>query len=159
MTSRYLAGERPDPTDGELAAAWGGAFERYAERIEACMLHEALEALWAFIGEANRFVDARQPWTLAKAATAGDTDAASRLRDVLGDLLEACRVVTFAAAPFIPSAAERAAGQLGAAWAYGPDGNGGPPLADLVAWGALGPGRIGEPAPLFPRLEADAEDG
>ena len=29
----------------------------------------------------------------------------------------------------------------------------------LVAWGALGEGRIGEAAPLFPRLEADVEGG
>jgi methionyl-tRNA synthetase len=159
MTARYLAGERPAPTDGELAAAWRGTFERYAERIEACLLHEALEALWDFVGAANRFVDAQQPWTLAKAAKAGDAEAEERLRGVLGDLLEACRVVTFAAAPFIPIAAERAAAQLGAAWEYAGDGNGGPPLAELVAWGALGAGRIGEPAPLFPRLEADPEGG
>jgi methionyl-tRNA synthetase len=159
MTSRYLDGDRPDPTDGELAAAWRATFERYAERLEACMLHEALEALSAFVGTANRFVDARQPWVLAKSAKAGDEDAGSQLRAVLGDLLEACRAVTFAAAPFIPAAAARAAAQLGVAWDYGPDGNGGPPLGELVAWGALGDGRIGEPAPLFPRLEADPEGG
>ena len=111
------------------------------------------------MGDANRFVDAQQPWVLAKAAKAGDADAESRLEGVLGDLLEACRVITFAAAPFIPVAAARAAAQLGTSWEYGSDGNGGPPLADLVAWGALGEGRIGEAAPLFPRLEADVEGG
>jgi methionyl-tRNA synthetase len=159
MTGRYLGGERPAPTDGELAAAWRTTFDGYGERIEACMLHDALEALWEFVGTANRFVDTRQPWVLAKAAKAGDADAEARLRGVLGDLLEACRVVTFAAAPFIPAAAARAAAQLGAPWEYGTDGNGGPPLAELVMWGALGEGSIGELAPLFPRLEADTEGG
>jgi methionyl-tRNA synthetase len=75
---------------------------------------------------------------------------------VLGDLLEACRVVTFAAAPFMPEAAARAAAQLGVDFGYAADGNGGPALKELVAWGALPPGgRIGTPAPLFPRLELD----
>ena len=36
--------------------------------------------LWAFVGEANRFVDAEKPWELNKAAKAGDEAAAARLR-------------------------------------------------------------------------------
>ena len=38
---------------------------------------------------------------------------------------------------------------------YGPDGNGGPPILDELAWGAHAaePGRVTPPEPLFPRLE------
>jgi methionyl-tRNA synthetase len=156
MTGRYLEGERPAPTQGDLAQAWQVTFERYAGHLDGNLLHLALEALWGFVGDANRYVEAAQPWSLAKAARNGDADAAARLRDVLGDLVEACRVVSFAVAPFMPETAARAAGQLGVAFDYGPDGNGGPPLAELVAWGALpAGGRIGTVAPLFPRLELD----
>jgi methionyl-tRNA synthetase len=82
--------------------------------------------------------------------------AAARLDGVLGDLLEACRVVAFAAAPFIPEAAAHAAGQLGLDYGYDADGNGGPLLADVVAWGSLGAGgSIGAAEPLFPRLEVE----
>ena len=70
-------------------------------------------ALWEMVGAANRLVDAEQPWTLAKAAKAGDEAAGVRLRGVLGDLLEACRLVAFASAPYLPAAAPRAAEQLG----------------------------------------------
>ena len=84
------------------------------------------------------------------------TSAAARLREVLGDLVEACRVISLAAAPFMPESAARAAEQLGVQHAYGPDGNGGPPLAELAAWGALpAGGRIGTVAPLFPRLDIE----
>ncbi|CAN5809735.1 methionine--tRNA ligase [soil metagenome] len=160
MAGRYLEGQRPEPTDGELAAAWRPTFERYSEAIAACLLHEALEALWRFVADANRYVDAQQPWVMAKAARGGDEASAARLRDVLGDLLEACRVISLSAAPFMPDAARRASEQLGLEWGYAPDGNGGPALPGLAAWGAVPVGgSIRAPSPLFPRLEADAADG
>jgi len=156
MTARYLDGHKPAPSSGVLAASWSTTFERYAAKLEACLLHEALEVLWGFVGEANRFVDAEQPWGLVKAVKAGDATAAERLSAVLGDLLEACRVITFTAAPFIPGSAARAAEQLGVEYPYGADGNGGPALAELVAWGTLpAGGQVGSAAPLFPRLEAE----
>lgn len=159
MTVRYRDGARQAPTQGVLSEAWARTFERYAEKLEACLLHDALEALWGFVGEANRFVDAEQPWGLAKAAKDGDEAAAARLDAVLGDLLEACRSIAFSAAPFMPESAALAAEQLGVEYRYGPDGNGGPPLRELVAWGALyATGTIGKPTPLFPRLETEDEE-
>ncbi len=77
------------------------------------MLHEALATLWRFVGAANRYVDAQQPWVLAKAAKGGDEDARATLRDVLAELLEACRVIGLAVAPFMPDAAARILAQLG----------------------------------------------
>jgi methionyl-tRNA synthetase len=153
MTSRYLEGRRPAATAGSLGAAWDPVFERYGERLEACLLHEALDVLWGFVGQANRYVEAEQPWNLAKAVRAGEAGAQERLDGVLGDLLEACRVVSLAAAPYLPETAARAAEQLGTTYGYAPDGNGGPPLAEAVRWGSGPTGSIGVPAPLFPRLE------
>ena len=129
----------------------------YAAKVEACLLHEALDALWGFVGEANRFVESEQPWHLAKAARAGEPGAQERLEGVLGDLLESCRVISLASAPFLPGTAALAAEQLGLAYGYGADGSGGPRLADAVRWGAAveSSGAIGTVAPLFPRLEAD----
>ncbi len=157
MTQRYTDGERPAPTpDGTLAAAWPAILAQYAEKLEGCRLNEAVVVLWEMVSAANRLVDAEQPWALAKAAKAGDDAAGARLRGVLGDLLEACRLVAFASAPYLPSAAPRAAEQLGIAWPYAPDGNGGPDLRAVLQWGG-GPsgGRIGDAAPLFPRLDAE----
>jgi methionyl-tRNA synthetase len=160
MAGRYLDGERPAPTrDGSLAASWAIARDAANEHLEACLLHEALASLWGFVGDANRFVDAEKPWDLNKAAKLGDADSAARLKGVLGDLIEACRLIALAAAPFMPNTAPRVLTQLGYAYPYGPDGNGGPLLHDELRWGALGDvaGRLTAPEPLFPRLDVATE--
>jgi methionyl-tRNA synthetase len=161
MTNRYLAGERPAPralAESPLAESWADAVRSYAERLEACLLHDALAELWEFVGGANRIVDAEKPWELAKAAKDGDESAAARLRSVLGDLIEACRLVGLAVAPYMPSIAPNVLEQLGHSFDYGADGNGGPPILDELGWGARAgePGRVGPPEPLFPRLESEA---
>jgi methionyl-tRNA synthetase len=160
MASRYLEGRRPAPRDEEaspLGSRWRGVLADYAGALESSLLHDALAALWGFVAEANRFVDAEAPWALAKAAKGGDAAAADRLAGVLGDLVEACRLVGLAVAPYMPGTGPRVAAQLGHGYAYGLDGNGGPPILDELAWGAHAaePGTLGTPEPLFPRLEVE----
>jgi methionyl-tRNA synthetase len=163
MTQRYLEGERPAPRPAGLSSlgeAWGAALRVYREAFEANRLHDALTELWAYIGGANKVVDAEQPWVLAKAWKAGDADAGERLRGVLGDLVEGCRLLGLAAAPFLPATAPRLLGQLGYAYDYEADGNGGPSLHDELEWAAHAaePGRLTAPEPLFPRLDAEAAE-
>jgi methionyl-tRNA synthetase len=161
MAGRYLGGERPAPTTGgSLGIAWMHSLGTYNAKLDAWLLHEALAGLWEFVAAANRFVDLEKPWTIAKRAEEGDADAVQDLRKVLGDLVEACRLLALAAAPFIPNTAPRVLAQLGYEYPYGPDGNGGPPLEEELAWGAHAGegGRLGSPEPLFPRLELAPED-
>ena len=166
MAGRYLGGERPAPrsgTEAPLAAAWTRAVTAYEAKLNAILLHEALAALWDFVGEANRFVEAEQPWAIAKAARAGDAtapEAEARLAGVLGDLVEAVRLVSLAVAPFMPSVAPRALAQLGYGYQYGADGNGGPALLEQLRWGAAAEasGRLGAAEPLFPRLEVETPE-
>ena len=161
MANRYLDGERPDPrpaAEADAAWSWSSRVPMLTANLDDCLLHEALATIWAVVGEANRFVDSEKPWELQKAAKAGDAAAATRLRLVLGDLVEVCRLVALAAAPFLPTIAPRVLAQLGYGYPYGPDGNGGPPLLDELRWGAHAgePGRLGAAEPLFPRLETEA---
>jgi methionyl-tRNA synthetase len=81
------------------------------------------------------------------------------LRDVLGDLVEACRLLGLASAPFMPATAPRVLGQLGYDYEYGQDGNGGPPILDELRWGpnATESGRLTAAEPLFPRLDLETE--
>ncbi len=123
MAGRYLGGAPPDAArrrrmrrsrrpGREPSAA-------YAAKLDALLLHDALAALWDFVGEANRFVEAEQPWALAKAAKARRRRRRrreARLAGVLGDLVEAVRLVSLAAAPFMPAIAPRALAQLGYAY-------------------------------------------
>ena len=145
MTNRYLDAERPAPTDGSLEVAWQQQLPAYQAAIESCRLHDALAGLVGVRrGGQPRWSIAEKPWELAKAAKDGDEAAAERLRGVLGDLLEACRLVGLAVAPYMPGVAPRVLAQLGYAYGYGPDGNGGPPILDDLVWGAraagVGPG-------------------
>ena len=163
MTQRYLEGERPAPRpagESPLGTAWSETQRVYRAAFETNRLHDALAELWGYIGAANKVVDAEQPWVLAKAWKAGDPEAGERLRGVLGDLVEGCRLLGLAAAPFLPATAPRLLGQLGHAYAYAPDGNGGPPLLGEIEWGAHAaePGQLSSPEPLFPRLDVEAAE-
>ena len=158
MTNRYLDGARPAPgPETDLATEWLTVLDSYGRAIDGCLLHDALASLWSYVAEANRYVDAEKPWELAKASKGGDTAADERLRDVLGNLVEACRLLGLAAAPFLPATAPRVLAQLGYAYPYGDDGNGGPPVLDELRWGAHAgeQGRVAAPEPLFPRLETE----
>ena len=163
MTNRYLDGERPAPRPiGEtpFGEGWNAFLVRsYGDQLERCMLHIALGELWTLVDAANKVVDAEKPWVLAKAAREGDEAAATQLRGVLGDLLEACRLIGLAVAPFMPNVAPRVLAQLGYGYDYGADGNGGPPILEQLTWGAHAgeDGRVATAEPLFPRLDVEAE--
>ena len=77
---------------------------------------------------------------------------------MLGDLVEACRLIALATAPFIPSIAPKVLQQLGYDQPYGPDGKDGPPLLDELEWGAHAEeaGHVALPEPLFPRLDVES---
>ena len=160
MTGRYLDGERPAPRpagDSPLGHGWTGTLAAYRERLDGILLHEALAELWAFVGDANKVVDAEQPWVLAKAAKAGDADAAAPAPRRAGGPRRGVsrgrpgrRTVpaghgAAAARPARPCVPVRA------------DGNGGPPVVGELAWGAKAAeaGRLTAPEPLFPRLDVE----
>lgn len=144
MVNRYVGGDVPPlgadtaPPDEELdgpARAMAGAVRHALESLEFSL---ALEAIRTVVSAANRYVDATQPWRLAK------TDR-ERLAAVLARLIEALRLIALELRPFVPDAAERMLGQLGvpadapgeATW------GGGPPTSRVVE----------APSPLFPKIE------
>jgi methionyl-tRNA synthetase len=105
-------------------------------------LDEALAAMIDLVRAGNGYAESQAPWSLAKA---GDT---ARLGQVLAAMAETCRVLGHLVAPFTPTAAVRLHQQLGA-----PAGEAAP-LAEAAAWGGGPDGlRVGEAAPLFPRVE------
>jgi methionyl-tRNA synthetase len=116
--------------------AVGEAMERFA-------FQGALVELWRFIGDVNRYVDAAQPWTLAK-----DPAKHARLAAVLGTLAESLGYLGIVLEPFLPDAAARIRAAVGDTRP--------PALAHAVM------GRNPVPAPvqrlsgLFPRIDAKA---
>jgi methionyl-tRNA synthetase len=100
-------------------------------------------AVWDLIRATNAYIEDRQPWALNKAGEATKTAA------VLGDCLEALRIVALLASPVIPNAAAELWRRLGL--------EGTPEdqrLPDAAVWGRLpAGGRLEKGAPLFPRFE------
>jgi methionyl-tRNA synthetase len=74
--------------------------QQVAAHIEACQYNQALQRIWRqVLDPANRYLDSKEPWKLAK------TDKQAT-KGVLYDLAEQLRVVSILLKPFLPSMAE-----------------------------------------------------
>ena len=151
MMERYFDGLVPTPgaaadVDGQLLDLAGGL----AARVDAAMSEyapsAALDAVWALLEAANKYVVTVEPWALAK----GREDAAveERLATVLYHLAEVLRITGHALQPFLPATARAVGERLGETM----DDGGGWPAA--AAWGGLRPGtRLAKGGHLFPKLD------
>ena len=100
------------------------------------------------VNSLNRYIVEQQPWVLAK-----NEQDRSRLDDVLYNTCEALRWIAALAAPVIPATADMIWKQLGIQ-----KNATNAELQDL-RWGGLASGtRLGEIAPIFPRIEAEGEE-
>jgi len=139
MAKRYRSGslrQIESPLSGFIAektAAW-------SRHMEALEVQAAIESTWEIITRCNAYVEETAPWKLAK-----DPAQAGKLDEVLYTLAEALRIVSILVTPIIPDSAEAIRGQLG--WS-------GPLSVAATAWGGLSDGhQLGEPTPVFPRIE------
>ena len=143
MVGRYRQGRLPEPCepDAGLAEAARTAASEWERCVETLDFRTGLEAIWAFLAEANRFVDQQAPWSLAKR---GDQAGLDR---VLYSAAEAVRMAAVLTSPVMPNAADAIEHQLGLnGWARR--------WSQVREWGVLPGGLpIGEVAPLFPRGE------
>ena len=140
MIARYREGVVPsaEPSPA-LVDDFDGLVDRVRERFDATEVSAALDEAWRMVRRLNRFVQDEAPWQVAK-----DADAADRLDQILYGLAEGLRVVTVVLHPFVPESAERLLEALGQ-----------DDLSlDRARFGAVeGGARIGELAPLFPKVE------
>jgi methionyl-tRNA synthetase len=113
--SRRDATWRTAPSSGagqdlrEQTAALRGVVDHAVQGYD---FRAACEAIIALAESGNRFIEAEAPWLLAKAAEAGDADAAQRFEAVIGAVLSACRVAAAELVPFTPDGAARLSAQL-----------------------------------------------
>jgi methionyl-tRNA synthetase len=139
-TGRWLAaasgpgGSASAPAWPQDAAALVAAIERAPGIVRAALadfdFRAATAGVWAIVEEANRYVDATEPWHLARAERAGDRAAGERLDQVLGALIAACQVLAAEIWPFLPDLAAR-----------------------LAAACNDSAGALPAPRPLFPRIQ------
>src|SRR5438309_1741606 len=123
-----------------VAAAFAKAKADVAAAMEEFAFQRALASMWEFVGVVNRYVDATQPWALAKDAGKRDQLAAT-----LATLAESLKMLGIVLAPFLPDAAAKIRAALGQTAE--------PTLAD-AAWGRLAAGTpVQKLSGLFPRVD------
>jgi len=137
---------QPTAAEEGVRAAFTKAKADVATAMEEFAFQRALASMWEFVGVVNRYVDATQPWALAK-----DASKRERLSAVLYTLAESLRVLGIVLAPFLPDAATKIRAGLGQPAE--------PKLVDAV-WGRLAPGTtVQKVSGLFPRVDVPIKPG
>ncbi len=146
MLLKFCDGTIPNVTeyDPEIVALSEQVQVDYVAALSEFRLNTALEAAWRLVGRMNKYIDEKSPWALAKA---GDPASRAALELTLYSCLEAVRVVSILAQPFLPVATLALRRQIGI-----PDTTL-PQWSDL-GWGGLPVGTVlPPPQPLFPRIQ------
>ena len=143
MISKQYQGVLPEPgafTDNDKAilAQADGMIAIARSAMATQQIHQALNAVWAVVAEANRYFAGEAPWALAK------TDPA-RQRTVLYVTAEVVRQIAILAQPAMPDAAARLLDVLGIPDAL--EARNFAALATRTTPGTVLPA----PAPVFPR--------
>ena len=139
MVRRYRGGTVPDaPTDG-LARETEEALAAYRTGLEGYRLHEGFAAAMDLARVANGFVEAKEPWMLAR-----DPERGGELDRTLATLVRTLAVLAAMFEPVAPTRARKLATRLGL---------GGVPLFAELETLAVGGRSVTVGSPLFPRVE------
>jgi methionyl-tRNA synthetase len=147
MIQQYRDGFIPGSEGAEtIARVVDGAVEGAWTAYEQFNFSQALEQAWSIISAVDKYIVEHAPWKLAKQQTG---EAQKQLDDVLYTAAEALRIVCALASPVLPHTTQAIWSQLGFTT----------PVSSVrveqLTWGQLQLGqKIGEIAPVFPRLEA-----
>jgi methionyl-tRNA synthetase len=151
MAHKYLTGIVPEvgqPVEHEcefgLETDARSAITDYEQFMQSFQFHNALQAVWKFIGKMNKYVDVTAPWELAKKKS-----SRKQLQAVLRNLLEGLRIISGLIYPVMPDTAVKMQKHLG----LDPQA----PfylLNQLKKWKVIKPGtQLPKSIVLFPRIE------
>jgi len=129
----------------EIATVAGETIRAAIEAYDNFEFSKALEAIWSLLGAADKYIVAQAPWKLAAKK---DAESQAALDETLYTSAEVLRISCMLLAPAIPQSIAKIWSQLGMQ----------EPLGEVriagLAWGQLKAGqKIGEVAPVFPRLD------
>ena len=134
-------GPTPDP-DSALRPLAEAAIRDSRAAWERFAPQAALEATWQLVAATNAYLETHAPWKM---------EPGEALSTIMGDALEAIRLVTILASPAIPGVADEVWRRLSLP--------GSPSEGDFAANTAWGQGNGGRPVtkgePLFPRIRSE----
>ncbi|MBF2074303.1 MAG: methionine--tRNA ligase [Synechococcales cyanobacterium C42_A2020_086] len=125
---------------------------KVARAYDALAFHEACEQILILIRMGNKYIDEQAPWSLYKQGKQAE------LERVLYSVLESVRLGAYLLAPIVPSISNAIYRQLGYTYNFDQWNEATiPTFATHSQWGILPAGQVlGEPTPVFLRLEAPA---
>lgn len=147
MAKKYFDGEIMPPVEhGTVDHELIHMAEELPDKITSLMneyrMADTMDAIMSLARRANKYIDETTPWVLAK-----DESKKARLGTVLYNLLETIRFLGVVLAPFMPETSEKILDEIGA---------GKRDLDSLKSFGGLEAGKsVGEPVPLFARIDAE----
>jgi methionyl-tRNA synthetase len=148
LIEKNFAGKIPkpgtfQPQDEALAKAAQNSIGEVLENYDKLSFARMLEAIWAVIAVADKYLTSEQPWALGSS----EADQA-RKATILWTTAELLRIVAALAYPVLPESAAKIWSLLGQATPIGEF-----PL-DGLRWGQLTPGTaLGKAQTLFPRVD------
>ena len=150
MIKKYCEGQVPaadtkDAIDEELINMAVSVADKVSARVDEFQFNLGLEEIWALIARANKYIDEKEPWVLAK-----DEGRKAELDTVMRNLAEVLRIVSILILPFMHTTSERMRDQLGlsdkeAVW------------EDAYEFYQMDGCNVEKGEILFPRLDIDKE--
>lgn len=147
MAQKYFGGviqpaDTAEPVDEDLRATALKTVEEVDRLMNQYRMADTMDAIISLARRSNKYIDETMPWVLAK-----DEAQKPRLGAVLYNLLESIRFLAVLLQPFMPETAEKIFAQLNTDCKD---------YASLSAFGGLHAGdKVGEPVPLFGRIDAE----
>ena len=113
MIEKYNGGVVPeaktnDEIDDDLKAIAVGAAAKVEEQMDKFAFNMALEEIWIVVRRANKYIDEKAPWVLAK-----DPEKKPELDTVLKNLAETIRIISILIYPFMHTTSKEIRKQMG----------------------------------------------
>lgn len=150
MIEKYNSGIVPDAKleddyDKSLKSVALAAADRVEAEMDKFAFHSALEEIWILVRRANKYIDEKMPWVLAK-----DDAKKDNLDTCLHNLAESIRIVSILIYPFMHSTSDEIRKQMGlwyadVAW------------EDAKEFEMMYQEKVKKGKPLFPRIDVEKE--
>lgn len=113
MIEKYCGGTVPESTteddiDKELKEVALGVASALEKHMDKFAFNMALEDIWVLVRRANKYIDEKTPWILAK-----DESRKAELDTCMHNLAESLRIISILISPFMHETAEKIRKQMG----------------------------------------------
>ena len=149
MIEKYCDGvvptaETEDDIDRELMEIATGAASKVEAEMDKFSFNLALEEIWTLVRRANKYVDEKEPWVLAK-----DPTKKAELDTCMHNLAEAIRIIGILIYPYMHTTTDKIWEQLGVTSEVN--------WEDAKVFNLMGGQKVNKGEVLFPRLDIEKE--